>query len=519
MDRKDSRKSQRTAGHPYSPPPSPPVQRPNTPVPASSSINTGIPPSQFYGKRPPKNTTDSPSKTDHIRSSSIPKTSPPPLPSRPSVHGSSHTTTFGTIATNEQPPAYSDDSFRVPELVSETNIEDEIPPLCPAESTEWSWPSDNASIGDWSNVQESGWSNNTQGNWASASSWMPETLKANVPIERSANEEAEWWKDNGRPGPGCLPSMVEAQLHDADHTLFSVIAQQPKVPTSAPAPSSTPQPSTAASTPAAASSSSPPSSQEAHSGPPHVPPSDEEIRKAVPHPHVYYCPKDNNWTLIQWLSSAVLPRLTAAAEKKYRLPTQHYRARLDCLTTGKDNKTHHFHKYTQAVDSARLQPPYRDIHEAAAVREKHRRTAIIDADINVDKMQIEEVNNALEETGFLLDLYVCCTCARYCIVSPPIDGIVKGSVWASFIADRRENPQVGRSKEDSVCKSVTALAGLAFRSFHPTCCSIKLQSSTRPVVERPAKKPQKIRQILDPFWQLFSCVSKLSNSFSTFSSS
>ncbi|KIY73387.1 cysteine proteinase [Cylindrobasidium torrendii FP15055 ss-10] len=458
MDRKDSRKSQRTAGHPYSPPPSPPVQRPNTPVPTSSGINTGIPPSQFYGKRPPKTTADSPPKADHSRSNSILKASPPPLPSRPSGTGSSHTT-FGTIDTKEQPPVYSDETFRGPELVSETNIEDEIPPLCPAEPTEWSWPSNNASIGDWGNVAESSWSTNTQGNWAS-STWMPETLKANVPIERSANEEAEWWKDHGRPGPGYLPSMVEAELHDADHTLFSVIAQQPKVPSSTPAGSSTAQPSTAASTPAAASSSSPPSSQETHPSPPHVPPSDEEIRKAVPHPNVYYCPKDNNWTLIQCLSSAVLPKLTAAAEKQYRLPAQHHRARLDCLKSGKDNKTHHFHKYPQAVDSARIQPPYRDIHQAAAVREKHRRTAIIDADIDVEKMQIEEVNNAAEEAGFLLDLYVCCTCACYCIVSPPIDGIVKGSVWAGFVADRRENPQVGRSKEVSLYKSVAALAGI-----------------------------------------------------------
>lgn len=343
-----------------------------------------------------------------------PPSEPPPLPHRRRGVGS-NLTMFHTV---DEPPSYS--GYREPELVEDITLEEPVPSLLSETQTTWDST-------DWGNVDSAAWGNSSAFGWGQSSSIL---------IERNQAEEDRWWEGHPhRPGPGILPPAVEALLHDPDHALFSVTAS---LPTNPPPRSTAPTPKT------------------------HPPPTEDEVHTAIPHPNAYYCPKDNAWVLISWKSSPVEPPFSKHArhlEATRPLRLQRLEKTPCTEDTYKHHKTHHLHRYAGVTDSSQLTPPYYGLDAEQAMKRKRRSVRIIDDDIDVSKMQVDEIEDQPVETGFALDLYRCCQCPFYCAVSPPIPGVVNVKHWDVYVKDRTANPRVGHSGPDSVANSVAKILG------------------------------------------------------------
>ncbi|KAJ6532824.1 hypothetical protein B0H10DRAFT_158246, partial [Mycena sp. CBHHK59/15] len=428
MENKDTPKARRPLPTPGSTNSSQQPPRPSTPafadVPLAST--SFVPPPSS----PQKTTTLVRKNSSAVASSSIsasnfygPGSQPPALPSRPKNLGSTHTTIWQAP---DELPSYSTSltgsGYREPELVPE--LEDDIPDLV----------STDADGGGWGG-----------GSW-SGNDWSREFTDNLVDIDgRDRHEEEHWWDPDvrqrkERPGRGILPPLLADNLHDPEHTLYSVSFTAPDI-----------QPSPISQPPIAASSN-----------PPLDPPSFEEVRASAPHPDAYYCPRDHGWIIISWGYSAFHPPLAASfiASPHPPLPKQVRRSSENCVESSA-NKTHHFHKYEKAVDAHKLAVPFRfDQWETIeTVKQKRRVGTILPDELDLDKMCTEDDDkmDVDEQEGPLLDLYVCCQCKFYCLRSSVIPGVIPRPLWDSFIQDKQTNPQPGKSSERSVAMAMETL--------------------------------------------------------------
>ncbi|KAF5368322.1 hypothetical protein D9758_002467 [Tetrapyrgos nigripes] len=424
-----------------------PVQRPNTPVPNSSSP-------QF--------------------SPSIRPESPKALttPSRPAGVGSS-STRYANAA--ELPPSYlgSTSDFREPELIREEQTDDEgPPPLTDYTNESWdSWTQQSGVI-PYPTLNQEAWKSDSWGPNTSSHLWDQSSYKNSdlfstkttcAPIDgREAVEEENWWDETersrcNRPGPGMLPPVLADELHDATHSLFSVVTTLPDIQPSAHSSASEPLATGALnSSPAPSESSSSPSKKPRTPPPP--PPTAQEVQYAVPHPNAYYCPKENGWVLLSWKSSSVVPPLARSfrsSEDHPPLPDPSRRKTTTNCTEENplgtcSNKTHHFHKYSKAVDALKLTPPYRlNEWEITQIKQKRRAGTIITDDVDLESIKAkaaedpEPVDTKQEEEGMLMDLYMCCQCSFYCVASGTLSGVIPSDLWSKFIAEKMANPPVG----------------------------------------------------------------------------
>ncbi len=405
---------------------------------------------------------------------------PPPLPSRHKNHGSSHTS---YVAPPSQDPPYSSppESYREPELVTEELIEEEdgmtsnlIPPAEQnwENTTSCDVPTGWDNNPNWNNNTVTGWENTTGSDWATGGSAVggidfdtmdflsSGRLEQEFTIDgRVTQEEALWWNPeererHRRPGPGILAPILAEELHNSNHSLFSVnITGSPW-----PAPLSVQRDASASSIiPTAPISDSPP-------------PSENDIRMSIPHPNAYFCPKDNSWVILSWKSSSVAPPLARSyLENTTYLPDQSRRRRTpSCIEDtgqpfGKANRTHHFHKYERAVDSHKLTPPFlKDGWES--VKQKRRTGAIIVSDLDVrsvkpdDADSVDELGGSVtDEEGKLMDLYICCQCSFYCVASGVLSGVVPKRYLDELQRDRRSHPGVGKTAEQTIALTIETI--------------------------------------------------------------
>lgn len=397
-----------------------PAQRPNTPV------LEPIPSSTFY-------------------SSGSQKT--PIVPNRPKNVGSNHTASYFV---NAEPPTYENNwqdtkGYREPELVpTHEGDEDSTTPMAvPNETEGWGTAS-----GDWNqNFDTNEWSNtNAASGWGEAnfgtSGYYSNRSAFDIPINgRQDYEETHWWDSDlrarsQRPGSGILPPMLSEELHNSDHSLFSVIVTPPE---SHPVRQPSENPGNASPVPSVSS----------HSTLWTIPPTEDEVRTAVPHANAYYCSKENGWVILSWKSSSITPPLARSFENSNHLPLpdQAWRKQTVSCTGNEDhetqmNKTHHFHVYSQAIDALRLTPPLRvEDWDAEVIRAKRR--------MGSSKGSTSEHEDTAEE-GKLLDLYVCCQCSFYCVASGLIPGVLPRKYLDDFVKDKRSNPSVGKTGEQAV---------------------------------------------------------------------
>ena len=405
--------------------PSPP--QPTSSASASNALAT-VSTTSFYASKPP----------------------PPPLPSRKSV-GSAHTK---VIQPNTPPPVYGSldaSPFREPQLVEEAPIvNDSIPGLFPVDDVHNTWGQANT---PWPGTQPTwGTSTDTWNTdatpWDSTSTWaqpLGGSPSQGPSIDgRDKFEEEHWWDASTRdlhkrPGPGVLPPYLADLLHNPDHSLFSVSVDAPDLK------------------PLASSSQ-----ESGDVGPPSQPPSMDDLTYTIPHPHAYYCRKHNGWVLLQWKSSTMMPPLAKSfvPDPDTPFPDLARRKRTtSCVGEGEQpfgqiNLTHHFHRYEKAVDALKLDPAFRRSEWEIFVQKKQKRRKMtslnLDA-ISLDKMSDDAMEDSVpEEEGDLLDLYVCCQCSLYCIVSEVIPGVIPVKYIEEFTRERWDNPTAGRNREESV---------------------------------------------------------------------
>jgi ubiquitin carboxyl-terminal hydrolase 25/28 len=365
-----------------------------------STPPTGVPPSTFYGT---SSSSKSKSKT------------PPALPKRPEKVGSLHT----TYVAPSEPPVYEDTPFREPELV-------ETAPVAPFDgsiSTDTSWGNDasgwsKATAASWDNdkVAED-WSRPVTSNWAGQGTWSQNSAATKTAIDgRDYEEETDWWDLEARakarrPGSGVLPTLAMERLHDEDHILLDV-SPSPPVLTDKTAP-------------------------EGYTGP-----SADEVRMAKPHANAYYCWRDHGWVIIQWKTSTVFPTLAEGYNPPTSLPDHERRKRNKRCGDGAPNKTHHFHAYEGAVDSTGLTTPY--------YRAKWEGGLQPSSSIVPETMASTGQEENTAEEGVLMDLYICCQCPFYCVVSHIIPAVIPRSLMDKLNDDRLRNPSGGLSGEETL---------------------------------------------------------------------
>ncbi|KAM5538398.1 hypothetical protein V8D89_008000 [Ganoderma adspersum] len=149
-------------------------------------------------------------------------------------------------------------------------------------------------------------------------------------------------------------------------------------------------------------------------------PTPDEVRTAIPHPNAYFCREHNGWVLLLWKASTVLPPLVKDPEPP--VPDQGRRKRTNsCVGDGEQpfgqaNLTHHWHRYEKAVDATKLNPPY-------------------------------------AHGELLLDLYLCCQCSMYCLVSDAIPGVIPLALVNDFTLDKIGHPAIDKTPK------ATAVAG------------------------------------------------------------
>ncbi|KIY50469.1 cysteine proteinase [Fistulina hepatica ATCC 64428] len=436
-----------------------PSSRPSTPTMRTSNLtSTAIPPATFYGTKAPalpllpRSTNPIVGKTDSL--------------------GSGHT--VYAVDPTSPPPSYTSTSaYREPELVQDEPMDSEIPPLMPSPAYE---------TGTWGNTSRGGWDTGentidwgaSQSNDAwnvnpSAMSWEAPTPNYSVQKSllpdidnRDLEEEENWWDRDRcltRPGPGFLPPVLVEDFHDVEHSLFSVSVDPPNTESSSSSSSSS---SSTVGSPYASSSSASQGDT--------PPPTEEQTHTAVPHPNAYYCPRENGWVLLSWKSSSVAPPMAQSYTSQlhpYRLPDQSHRRRTtSCVGDqaqpfGRQaNATHHFHKYARAIDAHKLSPPYRRPEWNIDEKRKRGRAAVVNEDTpqwRVESEQTETLEGDVQMEGKLLDLYMCCQCSLYVVASDFIPGVIPIDVWDKFIAEKRNNPPVGKNGETSVVNAVETI--------------------------------------------------------------
>jgi ubiquitin carboxyl-terminal hydrolase 25/28 len=108
------------------------------------------------------------------------------------------------------------------------------------------------------------------------------------------------------------------------------------------------------------------------------------------------------------------------------------------------NKTHHFHYYKAAVDASKITVPLKRADWEHHSRTKPQRRQAVPMDPH-------------EPEGELLDLYVCCQCSLYCVVSGVIPGVIPQRTFEAFIKERLDHPQVGKTPPVSLGVALVTL--------------------------------------------------------------
>ena len=114
------------------------------------------------------------------------------------------------------------------------------------------------------------------------------------------------------------------------------------------------------------------------------------------------------------------------------------------------NKTHHFHYYPAAVDASDIVIPFK-----RADWEHHSRTeSQCQQAVPVDSPSIGSLSLAIDDSHELerelLDLYVCCQCSLYCVVSGVIPGVIPQRTFEAFVKERLDHAPVGKTPSVSL---------------------------------------------------------------------
>lgn len=386
--------------------------------------------------------------------------SPPALPQRKLTAGSVHTT---YVPPSPQPTGSLNGTWREPVLIQE----DETLPSFDSSDASRMWSS--FSHPDWNLHSGANAQSTWESNYDEDVKLVENTLTVDSMIDgRDDHEEVNWWNPSvgvERPGQGMLPSLLAEELHHPEHSLFTVTVTPLDISPNQSASSGAGPPSSPPSSPPTSQRSNDSSSSTSH---PFAPPSREDCLQAVPHPNAFYCRRHNGWIILVWKSSTILPPLASSFLRSPHppLPDQARRKRIRSCLDGSPNKTHHFHKYEKAVDAKNMSSPYiaRPWEKSEMSKTSRRRITVgndylqsekvayaVDGDLK-SQVETQMATDSWEEeqSQYLMDLYVCCQCSLYVLVSDVIPGVIPLRYVEEFTLNKGKNPEVGRTAQESV---------------------------------------------------------------------
>jgi len=110
--------------------------------------------------------------------------------------------------------------------------------------------------------------------------------------------------------------------------------------------------------------------------------------------------------------------------------------------------------YSKAVDSSELNPAFHRAPWEVTAQRKQKRRKI--TSLNLDDLSNKDSDMMNEDPpeehvdGELLDLYVCCQCSVYCLVSDVMPGVIALRYLEDFTKYRQDHPTVGKQPAESV---------------------------------------------------------------------
>lgn len=467
-------------------------------------------------------------KPPNDRSAPAPSESTPGAALESSAKGKDELTTDPPPLTTNQP----NEGYRPPEAVPNSE-----PAFTGDAGGSWRDPPNNdtwvinqaTSVWDKGTNSPTGWPNNndwsdTERRWGEV---PPNTedwgnlgvLGADDPWRDNSDK---WWdkdlqRTQRKPGPGMLAPRAIEIMHDSDHILYevsisgdpgpelsAVTPPKPSVPPAgalnAPSPSApaTPIPAVTAPATAATAGATELAPEPVAEVIPHVLPTTEELRDAIPHPSALFCRRHFGWFIMSiTTASATASHLgthwCSDPDKEAifdTLPNPQLRTEKDCLeretspskaslygainwSAEKEPKMHHFHVYRNVVAGSGLYPPLkRQIPTGSSSLAGPSSNPSGDVEMTSES-QVSEVDNttgAASESSWdkapteeHLDLYMCCQCKTQVLCSPDggvIPCIVPADAIEGFVKERASQPKPGQTPEQSTFSSLEMLLRL-----------------------------------------------------------
>jgi ubiquitin carboxyl-terminal hydrolase 25/28 len=75
----------------------------------------------------------------------------------------------------------------------------------------------------------------------------------------------------------------------------------------------------------------------------------------------------------------------------------------------------------------------------------------------LDHSNLSSSDDIQQPEGELLDLYVCCQCSLYCVVSDVIPGVIPLRTFEAFMQEKEENPHVGKTPVVSLATALDTI--------------------------------------------------------------
>jgi hypothetical protein len=323
-----------------------------------------------------------------------------------SFYASTKDTTAGSSHTKYHPPAPDYRPAKASPLKSIRASDENISELINNDS----FPDANDSV----------WAQYLTNDAKAIASDIPPPLPSTVQINgRDEREERDWWdpvlgEGSQRPGPGFLHSGFERALNDTygDHLYDVELDDQCIQELSSRAPTDDVQSTTSPTVSPCADFS---------------PPSLEEVITAKPHTEALYSPRTNSWAFVR-IGEGILPLTNHDPVRHSPLPNEQRRISSgNCLQLS-ENLTHHLHLYPSLATGESLNPSF---------------------EMNPMIHQPEDCNG--------LDVYACCQCPSYIVVSRPIPGVLPFELLRNVYKDKLDNPALGMTGHQTAIRAFDVL--------------------------------------------------------------
>jgi ubiquitin carboxyl-terminal hydrolase 25/28 len=106
------------------------------------------------------------------------------------------------------------------------------------------------------------------------------------------------------------------------------------------------------------------------------------------------------------------------------------------------------------VDASKITIPFKraDWEHHSRTKSRRRQAVLIDnSNLSTPGLPVDDSH---EPEGNLLDLYVCCQCSLYCVVSDVIPGVIPQRTFEAFVKEKLDHPHLGKTPKISLAMAL-----------------------------------------------------------------